>query len=74
MPEGNFCSMAALSRKEKGGIAMDASRCPHCNKPMKAVMTKDGRTGLQCLSCDKVDQLETDAVKWTDRRAGTKAA
>jgi hypothetical protein len=37
-------------------------------------MTKDGRTGLQCLRCDKVDQLETDAVKWADDRPGTKAA
>jgi len=53
---------------------MDQSRCPHCNQPMKAVTTKDGRTGLQCLRCDKVDQLETDAVKWDDRRPGTKAA
>jgi tRNA(Ile2) C34 agmatinyltransferase TiaS len=53
---------------------MDASRCPHCNKPMKAVMTRDGRTGLRCLRCDKTDLPETDVVKWADSRPGTKAA
>jgi phage FluMu protein Com len=52
---------------------MDASRCPHCNKPMTAVMTKDGRTGLQCLRCDKVD-LQSETAKWVDPRPGTKAA
>jgi hypothetical protein len=53
---------------------MDDNRCPHCNKRMMAVSTKDGRTGLQCLKCDKVDPLETDAVKWAESPLGTKAA
>jgi len=42
---------------------MDATRCPHCNKRMKVVATSDGRTGFQCLQCDKADLLHTDAVK-----------
>jgi len=53
---------------------MDASRCPHCNKPMKAVLTKDGRTGLKCVRCDKIDPIETGAAKWADGPLGTKAA
>jgi tRNA(Ile2) C34 agmatinyltransferase TiaS len=55
---------------------MDATRCPHCNKRMKVVATSDGRTGFQCLQCDKVDPLQTDAVKWaaSPLAAPTKAA
>jgi tRNA(Ile2) C34 agmatinyltransferase TiaS len=55
---------------------MDATRCPHCKKRMKAVATSDGRTGLQCLVCDKIDPLKTDAVKWAASAlaAPTKAA
>ena len=53
---------------------MDAGRCPQCNARLKAVVTSDGRTGLQCLKCDQVDPLETDAVKWADSPLGTKAA
>jgi hypothetical protein len=45
---------------------MDPTRCPHCNRRMMAVATSDGRTALQCLQCDKVDPLKTDAVKWAD--------
>jgi hypothetical protein len=44
-------------------IFMDATRCPHCNKRMKVVASSDGRTGFQCLQCDEVDPLPTDAVK-----------
>jgi phage FluMu protein Com len=43
---------------------VDATRCPHCNKRMKAVATSNGRTGLKCLRCDEVDPLKIDAVKW----------
>jgi hypothetical protein len=41
-------------------------RCPHCNKRMKAVIGASERTELQCLQCDKVDPLKTDAVKWAE--------
>jgi hypothetical protein len=43
---------------------MDATRCPTCEKRMKAVVGADGRTDLRCLRCDKVDPLRTDAIKW----------
>jgi hypothetical protein len=33
-------------------------------KRMKVVAASDGRTGFQCLQCDKVGPLKTDAVKW----------
>ena len=39
-------------------------RCPRCTKRMKTVLGPDGRTEFLCLSCDKVDPLRTDAVKW----------
>jgi tRNA(Ile2) C34 agmatinyltransferase TiaS len=39
-------------------------RCPQCNKRMKAVLATSGRTDFQCLQCDKIDPLKTDAVKW----------
>jgi hypothetical protein len=42
---------------------MDATRCPHCTKRMKAVATPDGRTGLRCLECDKIDPLKNEAAK-----------
>lgn len=51
---------------------MDLTKCPHCKKRMKAVATSDGRTGLRCLRCDKVeplkkvDPLKADAAKWAD--------
>jgi tRNA(Ile2) C34 agmatinyltransferase TiaS len=45
---------------------MDPTRCPHCNKRMKVVLGSDGRTDFQCLQCDKIDPLKTDAVKWAD--------
>ncbi len=50
-------------------------RCPSCNKRMKTIMSAIGRTEFQCLHCDKVDPLNTDAVKRADSpRAATKAA
>jgi phage FluMu protein Com len=59
--------------EETGGGIMDPTRCPHCNRRMMAVATPDGRTGLKCLQCDKVDplktdtvKLKTDTVKWAD--------
>jgi tRNA(Ile2) C34 agmatinyltransferase TiaS len=45
---------------------MDATRCPHCKRRMKAVATKDGRTDLKCLKCDELDPLETDAARWAE--------
>ena len=55
---------------------MDLTLCPHCRKRMKAVATSDGRTGLVCPRCDKVDLLQNDAVKWANGplTAPTKAA
>ena len=41
-------------------------RCPHCNKRMKTVLGESGRTEFQCLECDKVDPLKTDAAKWAE--------
>ena len=52
------------------GVFIDATRCPHCNKRMKVVATSDGRNGFQCLHCDKVDPLQTDAVKWAASALG----
>jgi phage FluMu protein Com len=45
---------------------MDATRCAHCNKRMKAVLAENGRTEIKCLKCDLVDPLRTDAVKWAE--------
>jgi phage FluMu protein Com len=45
---------------------MDATRCAHCNKRMKAVMAENGRTEFKCLKCDLLDPLQTDAVKWAE--------
>jgi len=41
-------------------------RCPHCNKRMQTVFGANGRTEFQCLQCDKVDPLKTDAAKWAE--------
>jgi hypothetical protein len=41
-------------------------RCPQCNRRMKPVLGPTGRTEFQCLECDKLDPLETDAAKWAD--------
>ena len=55
---------------------MDATRCPHCNERMKVIGTSDGRTGFQCLQCDKADPLRTNAMKGAFRplTVPTKAA
>jgi phage FluMu protein Com len=45
---------------------MDTTRCPKCNKHLMAVTEKTGRTELRCLTCDSVDPLKTDAVKWAE--------
>lgn len=60
----NVCSMVALLGKWE--VVMDVNRCPKCSKRMIAVAMKDGRTGLQCLKCDQVDPMETDAAKWAE--------
>jgi tRNA(Ile2) C34 agmatinyltransferase TiaS len=43
---------------------MDPTRCPHCAKRMKPVVTDDGRTGFECPKCDAPHQ--TDAARWTE--------
>ena len=48
-------------------------RCPQCNKRMMPVLSENGRTEFQCLECDKVDPLKTDAVKWAESPLSTKA-
>jgi phage FluMu protein Com len=50
---------------------MDATRCTHCNKRMKAVLGEDGRTEFKCLQCDLLDPLQTDAVKWAESPLAT---
>ncbi len=45
---------------------MDATRCSHCTKRMKAVLAANGRTEFKCLNCDLLDPLQTDAVKWAE--------
>lgn len=49
-------------------------RCPQCNKRMITVLGENGRTEFKCLECDKVDPLQTDAVKWAQSSLATKAA
>lgn len=49
-------------------------RCPQCNKRMKAVLGETGRTEFKCLECDRVDPLQTDAVKWAESPLSTRAA
>ena len=55
---------------------MDLTLCPHCNKRMKAVATTDGRTGLQCLPCERAELLTADTAKWAaaSKAPPTKAA
>jgi hypothetical protein len=43
---------------------MDISRCPQCRRLLVPVLSEKGRTELLCLTCDEVDPLTTDAVKW----------
>jgi phage FluMu protein Com len=45
---------------------MDTTRCAHCNKRMKAVLAENGRTEFKCLKCDRLDPLQTDAVRWAE--------
>jgi hypothetical protein len=49
-----------------GRYPMDQSRCPQCKKRLMAMTDKAGRTTLVCLKCDRVDPMETDAVKWAN--------
>jgi len=41
---------------------------------MKPVLGESGRTEFQCLECDKIDPLKTDAAKWAEGPLSTKAA
>ena len=43
---------------------MDEGRCPKCSRRLMAMTDAKGRTALRCLKCDKVDPIETDALKW----------
>jgi hypothetical protein len=45
---------------------MDPTRCPHCAKRMKPVVTDDGRTGLACVTCDAVKLRQADAARRTE--------
>jgi hypothetical protein len=54
---------------ENGAWTMDPTRCPHCGKRMKPVVTDDGRTGLSCLTCDAVQPRQTDTARWTENPA-----
>ena len=45
---------------------MDITRCPKCNKRLMATTDRKGRTELCCLTCDEIDPLKTDAVKWAE--------
>jgi ribosomal protein S27AE len=43
------------------------TQCPRCGKPTLIVMADGGRTTTpQCIRCDTVDPLKTDAVKWAN--------
>jgi hypothetical protein len=46
-------------------------RCPHCHRRMKIVLGQTDRTEFRCLECDKVDPLETDALKWANSPLST---
>ena len=39
------------------------TRCLHCGKRLMPASV-NGRTELRCIWCDKLDPLQTDAVKW----------
>ena len=39
------------------------TRCLHCGKRLVPAPV-NGRTELQCMWCDKLDPLQTDALKW----------
>jgi hypothetical protein len=45
---------------------MDPTRCPHCDKRMKPVVTDDGRTSLKCVTCDAVKLRQADTAPWTE--------
>jgi tRNA(Ile2) C34 agmatinyltransferase TiaS len=45
---------------------MDPTRCPHCNKRMKPVVTDDGRTGLKCTTCDAVKLRQAELPRLTE--------
>jgi hypothetical protein len=40
---------------------------------MKAVLAPNGRTEFKCLKCDRLDPLQTDAVKWAESPLATSA-
>ena len=37
---------------------------------MVPILNADGRTELKCASCDKVDPMETEAIKWAESPLG----
>jgi len=43
---------------------MDQTKCPHCGKRLKPVLSANQRTELRCRLCDDVDPRHTDAVPW----------
>jgi hypothetical protein len=42
----------------------EKTRCTKCGKRKVAAPDKQGRTYLECLKCDYVDSLRTNALKW----------
>jgi predicted RNA-binding Zn-ribbon protein involved in translation (DUF1610 family) len=47
--------------------SMKKTLCPQCGKrSITETGDSDGITKLQCIRCDTVDPLKTDAVKWAN--------
>lgn len=45
---------------------MQVSRCPTCDQRMIPTQSKDGRTDLTCMWCEKPDPMSTELAKWAD--------
>jgi phage FluMu protein Com len=41
------------------------TRCLHCGRRLLPA-TVNGRTELQCVWCDEIDPLDTDAARWAE--------
>jgi hypothetical protein len=45
---------------------MNDHRCPKCKKLLMAMTDRTGKTQLRCVTCDKVDPMRAEAVKWAN--------